>query len=372
MKVSSKLPHFALHICAVLVGVLMAGHCMSSVKADSPRLDGVSPRQIDVGSTNVTVTLAGGSFAADNKVYVNDNEVTAQMSAADTISVALPNSLTTQRGILYFQVKSGDGLAATSPRVVLVVDPADRNAQSATIVISSDYDANAAPGAMVSIFGTKLATGNETAMDMDPVTPGIQLPDELAGTRVFVNGRQASLLYAGSDNGLGFGQINFIMPDDVATGQAADVIILAGDNTVTSGTVNVVTADPGIFTFDQSGTGLPIALITSDGQSFSSVANSDGTPNPVNAGTADQPTYLILFGTGWRNRTGGPTDFSSVTVTMGGKTAVAQYVGAQPDFPGLDQMNLIIPADLAGTNGDVDIVITIDGKTAKTTRITIQ
>lgn len=47
------------------------------------------------------------------------------------------------------------------------------------------------------------------------------------------------------------------------------------------------------------------------------------------------------------------------------------YAGPQGGFVGLDQLNLRLPGALIG-RGEVDLVLTVDGKTANTTRIVIR
>ena len=74
--------------------------------------------------------------------------------------------------------------------------------------------------------------------------------------------------------------------------------------------------------------------------------------------------YLVLAGTGFD--TPGP-----VTATIGGTTAQALYAGPQGAWPGLDQLNLLIPASLAGS-GQVDVVMTAGGKVSNPVHITIQ
>jgi uncharacterized protein (TIGR03437 family) len=60
--------------------------------------------------------------------------------------------------------------------------------------------------------------------------------------------------------------------------------------------------------------------------------------------------YLILFGTGIRG--GG----SNVSVAIGGVSAPVEYSGPQGVTPGLDQVNVLIPAQLAGS-GTVNVVL---------------
>jgi uncharacterized protein (TIGR03437 family) len=50
-------------------------------------------------------------------------------------------------------------------------------------------------------------------------------------------------------------------------------------------------------------------------------------------------------------------------VAIGGIPAQILYIGAQPTDPGLDQVNVVIPASLAGA-GEVLVVLTVSGQTA--------
>jgi uncharacterized protein (TIGR03437 family) len=62
--------------------------------------------------------------------------------------------------------------------------------------------------------------------------------------------------------------------------------------------------------------------------------------------TSGHPVYLSLYGTGFRGSPG-------VGCQVGGKAATIQYIGPQPTFPGLDQLNLLLPQSLS--SGQVTI-----------------
>jgi uncharacterized protein (TIGR03437 family) len=53
---------------------------------------------------------------------------------------------------------------------------------------------------------------------------------------------------------------------------------------------------------------------------------------------------------------------------MGGGFINALYAGAAPGFVGLDQINALAPNSLAG-RGEVDVVLTVDGKKANTVKL---
>ena len=58
-------------------------------------------------------------------------------------------------------------------------------------------------------------------------------------------------------------------------------------------------------------------------------------------------------------------------MTIGGTPVTPLYVGPQGTLAGLDQINLQIPASLAG-RGAVDLIITVDGKPSNTVRLNIK
>jgi signal transduction histidine kinase len=86
------------------------------------------------------------------------------------------------------------------------------NQTPVTTVSAASYARAVAPEAIVAAFGSALATRTAAATDADPNTPGIQLPTELGGTTVEVNGRRAGLLFVSPN------QVNFVIPAATETG----------------------------------------------------------------------------------------------------------------------------------------------------------
>ena len=56
---------------------------------------------------------------------------------------------------------------------------------------------------------------------------------------------------------------------------------------------------------------------------------------------------------------------------MSGVDAPVNFAGAQGSLVGLDQVNLQLSRSLIG-RGEVDVALTVDGKTANTVRINIK
>jgi uncharacterized protein (TIGR03437 family) len=87
---------------------------------------------------------------------------------------------------------------------------------------------------------------------------------------------------------------------------------------------------------------------------------------PIALGDESDQVFLVLFGTGWRNRN---LQFG-VSAKIGDVDSPVPFAGAQPSLVGLDQMNIRLLRSLAG-KGEVDLMVTVDGKMANTVRISI-
>ncbi|HEV2687613.1 MAG TPA: hypothetical protein VGV35_03635, partial [Bryobacteraceae bacterium] len=62
---------------------------------------------------------------------------------------------------------------------------------------------------------------------------------------------------------------------------------------------------------------------------------------------------------------------ANVSFTIGGVTAPVLFAGAQGQFPGLDQVNVMLPTNLP-RGGEQDLVLTVDGQVANTARINVR
>src|SRR5262245_40388968 len=112
--------------------------------------------------------------------------------------------------------------------------------------------------------------------------------------------------------------------------------------------------------------------IRADGsQSFEPVAQLDTTLNPprfvsipLDLGPSADTVFLILYGTGIRNR----SSLMAVTAVIGGVNAQADYAGLVPGFVGLDQLNVRLPRSLIG-RGEVDVALMVDGQAANVVQV---
>lgn len=247
--------------------------------------------------------------------------------------------------------------------------PLDSTAAGAISVTSAASFAagTLAPDAIGTLFGSGLAAAAESA-------PSIPLPTTLGNVQVQVRDaagttRTAPLFYVSPT------QVSFQVPNGTTAGSATITVTYNGAS-VGQGSVAIETVKPGLFSANSSGQGVAAAIavrIKSDGtQVAESMLQYNQTTKlyesvPLTVGDSTEPLYLLAFGTGFRNR---PAT-STVTATIGGVAAEVTYAGAQGTLVGLDQANIRIPASLAG-KGEVNLVLTVDGKTANTVTLNIK
>lgn len=235
-----------------------------------------------------------------------------------------------------------------------------------SVSAASFLGAELGPESIVAAFGTNLATATQAAT----TTP---LPATLAGTTVKVTdsagvSRLASLFFVSA------GQVNFLVPMGTATGPAT-ITITSADGSVAVGTITIAAAAPGLFSANANGLGVASAVVlrrnAAGMDTTEAVARVEGgsfVPVPIDLGPESDQVFLILYGTGIRGRSA----LSAVTATIGGVSVPVTFAGAQGTFVGLDQINLgPLPRSLAG-RGEVDVVLTVDGKTSNTVRVTIR
>lgn len=216
-------------------------------------------------------------------------------------------------------------------------------------------------------FGADLASTIQGA----ETTP---LPTTLAGTSIKITDstgatRLAPLFFVSPL------QVNFQIPPGTAPG-LAEVTVTSGTGAVSTGTMPIDTVAPSIFTANAEGKGLASTEL------FRLKANGSYTieqtkqfdpgvgrwvPIAIDMGPESDQVFLILYGTGLRYR----SNLSNVSVRIGGLDCQVTYAGVQPDYVGLDQMNIRIPRNLIG-RGEVEIVVTVDNKVANTVTATIK
>ena len=221
------------------------------------------------------------------------------------------------------------------------------------------------PESIVSVFGSNLASGFE-------IPAGFPLPTTLRGTSVTVkdsNGVDhfAPIFFVAPT------QINFQVPAATAPGKAT--ITVSNETANLSTTIWISSVSPGLFAANSNGEGVPAAFVLrmkGDGtMSFEAIAEANDLgvffPSPIDLGPESDRLFLILFGTGLRNR----SSLSNIKAQIGGVDVPVLYAGLQGDFVGEDQINLPIPRSLAG-RGEVALTLVVDGMNANPVSINVR
>jgi uncharacterized protein (TIGR03437 family) len=194
-------------------------------------------------------------------------------------------------------------LVALSAYRLLPQASAARVQNSFAVVSAASYSGAAvAAEEIVAAFGSNLASSTVVANTLP-------LPTQLGGVSVKVRDslnveRLAPLFFISPT------QINFQIPAGMATGAAVFTVV---NNNVTAATANmpVSAVAPGLFAADASGKGLASAnvlRIKADGsQIYEQIGRFDASLSkfvsvPVDLGPNTDQVFLILYGTGFRNR----------------------------------------------------------------------
>lgn len=228
-----------------------------------------------------------------------------------------------------------------------------------------------AGGALAAAFGSDLAVTTAKAT-------ALPLPTALAGTTVKIKDsagieRLSPLLFVSPT------QINYLIPEETAVGMI-DVTVTNARQKITTGREMIMQVGPALFTADGSGRGLPaaLALRVRGGQvSYEPIARYDATqekfvPVPIDlgaeAGAMTDQVYLVLFGTGFRAAAAVDTNPMAL---IDGRLIELTYVGRQPDYVGLDQVNVPLPRWLMG-KGEVEVRVGVDDKSSNPVRIHVK
>jgi uncharacterized protein (TIGR03437 family) len=192
-----------------------------------------------------------------------------------------------------------------------------------------------APGSYAATYGSALVPSGTT-------TASLSLTDS-AGTT-----SPAQTVYVSP------AQINFFIPQGAASGTAQLIL-----NGAALGSVQVQPVAPGLFSLNGGGSGTAAAIVqTSSG----ATATVSATPIDVSGG----PVYLSLYGTGIRGAASG-----TVNVIANGTPLQVLYGGAQGTYPGLDQINAVLPSSFAGM-GLVELYVAIGNTASNVVTVSIK
>jgi len=205
------------------------------------------------------------------------------------------------------------------------------------VVNAASYGTPVAPGSLISIFGSNLATTAQSAS-------ASALPPNIVGTSVTVNGLTAPLLFVSP------GLINAEMPSTNVSQitLSLEQLVVTAPGVSQPWSLSTFTFGPAASTQDSSGCGAAAALnVLSDGS-----ASLNSTTNSAAPGD-----YIALFGTGMgallHPLTDGAAALAADQVLAGGAVFLdysenaavltPTYLGSAPTLAGVDQVNFQIP-----------------------------
>jgi uncharacterized protein (TIGR03437 family) len=339
----------------------------------APTITSLSPGFAFVGGQQFTLTVNGANFAPNSVVRLNNNDRATTFGSATQLTATIPATDIVTQGrvnITVFTPPPGGGVSNIVPLFV--------GAQFASVSAASFRGDFLTDEMIVAGFGVNLANGIAFGTDTNPNMPGVQLPTTLAGSKVVVRDsagteRTAPLFFAST------GQLNYQMPPGTMDGPAVVEVTNGNCNAdckISVGGAQITRVAPGVFTATSDGLGIAAAVVLrvkpGDVQNFENMVRFDTTqsrfvPVPVDLDPATDNVFLIVFGTGFRFF----TMQTAVSVTIGGMNAPVSFAGMQGALVGLDQCNILIPRALI-KRGDVDVVLTVNGKVANVVKMNIK
>ncbi|HEX4950055.1 MAG TPA: SBBP repeat-containing protein [Blastocatellia bacterium] len=312
----------------------------------------VTDGDLPVGLRGVTIRISGSSTAS-TQTDSNGNYEISGLTAGGNYTVAAERN-----GIEFKPATQTFNNLTTDQRIDFI------GQRVAVMVSAASYARGVvAKDSLVSIFGIELSEKTESATTMPlPTTLGgvfVQLSAEKLGSVT------ASLLYVSPT------QINLLLPSSPVTGTLTVRVFRTGIFTPQIvGTVQLENVSPSLFTANASGSGAPagnIVYVVGSGRRDEQAAlctASGCMSKEIDLNSADE-VYLELYGTGIRHYD------QTVTATIGGEAVPVTYAGKQNDFVGLDQVNVRIPKTLS-KRGELDVVLTVDGKRTNAVRVKIK
>jgi uncharacterized protein (TIGR03437 family) len=275
----------------------------------------------------------------------------AYFEAANLITQSGGNYQLTATGAKVAQAFNAIASAASAPAPVI------------TLVANAEGEApQIAPNTWIEVKGTNLAPTGDSRLWQGSDFVGGQMPTEVDGVSVSVNGKPAFVYYISP------AQVNILTPPDAVQGTVAVKLTNAG---LTSAAATV-SAQPLALSFFIFGAGPYVAAVHANGGYLGPSSFAAGfTPAKPN-----ETIQVYANGFGPTNPpvvSGSPAQSGTLSplpvITIGGLPAQVQFAGLV--YPGEFQFNVTIPPN--APDGDLPIVATYGGsKTQAGTLITVQ
>ncbi len=247
-------------------------------------------------------------------------------------------------------MSSRNSFASVFLAVISCAVPAHAQIIGQTIVNNYSYIQPGMPNYGIA-QGSIFIMGGTNDMTESTVSQGVPLQTTLGGVTVTVtvgNVTTQAIPYYVSP-----GQITAILPSKTPVGNATVTVTSGGQSL--SATTTVVPSAFGLATVSSPAGGVPLtAAIAQDDNEGGQLLSQTNAANPGE--------YLTFWGTGLGAVSGDETQYQTpenlttpIDVDVGGVSATVTYHG-RSIYPGLDQINLIVPAGVSGCNVSVVVV----------------
>jgi len=302
---------------------------------------------VPAGMTLASMAGTGWTCSAGGNTCTRSDPLAAGASyPAITVTVNVAANAPSQ--VTNLVSVSGSGFATNAS------DPTNITASQTPVVPSGSVVNGAsfapsqavAPGSLVSIFGTNLASSTAQA-------GSIPLSTSLANVSVAFNGIPAPLVAV--DHLSTYDQINAQLPWNVLPGGAqsgtAQVVVTRGGAASVATSFQVAASAPGIFSLAGTGTGQARAINNSDGTFAAPSGSVPGfTTHPAKIG---DPDGIAIFATGLGAvsppvanggipASGLSNAVTVPTVLVGNVPAQVLFAGMSPQYVGLNQINIVL------------------------------
>jgi uncharacterized protein (TIGR03437 family) len=328
----------------------------TSTYCANQQADRMSAHAVGLGPTDPivpTLELNGGSAST-----VIKPEVSVAGKPAEVLfsQLALPHA-----GLYQIEFRPSPDTPEGLQPVVLTIGGRISNSRDVMVGTSTRLATGllmrAAPDSLAIAAGCSkpLANGELTG---DPENP----PTTLDGTTVTVTdstgAERKAALHSVSPQ-----EVTFVVPPGTASGRAS-VSIAAADGSVSTAPLDIENVTPGLFD-------VPCCLwsiapkgylvrVREGSQSIEPLLDDKNQFVPIDLGPETDVAYLVMFGTGLRNR----SSLAAVKVNIGGVESPVEYAGPQGHYAGLDQVNVRLPRSLAGQSDGAWLQLSVEGKVA--------
>jgi uncharacterized protein (TIGR03437 family) len=321
---------------------------------------------IQVTSTSSTSAAFTASFlpsTGGNFLTVTPSSGTTPATITLVVNPAVSSTLAAGTYMGAVQVASGSGAVQTVD-ITLVVSPAGTPVVLSITNGGSLQTGAVSPGEIVSIYGNGI--GPATPANGTSFTPTASgtVPTTLANITVTFNNVAAPLIFVSP------GQINAIVPYEVA-GQASVPVVVKNNGTASASfTVPVAASAPAIFSLGENGSGQ--GAILNQNLSINGASNPELPGNEIAIYATGEGVITPAGMTGCI--TGDtlpvPKPVGNVSVTIGGQPATIDFVGEAPGLVcGGLQINVTIPTSVGA--GAQPVGLTIGTATNSTQNITV-